>query len=88
MDLGEVGAKNAIKGGPHIERRGIDLIALGSRLRQCRNITLDPDAHSCDCRLELAIAFLSLVQVKSHKGRVTGSVRRCARLDHCRPMLL
>ena len=60
MDLGEVCAQNAIQGGPHIERRRVDLLALGPCFGQGWNIPIGPDGQCRNGGLQLTITVLDL----------------------------
>lgn len=60
MDLGEVCAEDAIEGCPHVERRRIDLLALGSCFGQGRNIPIGPDGQCRNGGLQLTITVLEL----------------------------
>jgi hypothetical protein len=70
VDLGKIGAQNAIKSGTHIERGHVDLRAFGPCLGQGRNVPIGLDGQCRDGHLQLAVSGfdLSLVDVVKLQG--------------------
>jgi hypothetical protein len=58
--LREIRAEDAIEGGPHIERRRIDLLTLGPCLGQSWSSPIGPDGQCRNSGLQLTITVLDL----------------------------